>query len=73
MQGCHKDDIRINYWQPLPPSIYDENGERLYGYDECGLLGTDMQACFNPDCTEFQVRPQLRSMSSACTELTGFC
>ena len=63
VQGCHKDDIRINYWQPLPPSIYDENGERLYGYDECGMLGTDMQACFNPDCTDFQVRPQVNVLA----------
>ena len=56
METCHKDDIRINYWQPLPASIYDVNGERLYGYDECGMLGTDMQSCHNPDCTDFEVR-----------------
>ena len=56
VEGCHKDDIRINYWQPLPPSIYDADGVRLYGYEECGLLGTDMQSCTNPDCTDFEVR-----------------
>ena len=64
MESCHKDDIKINYWQPLPPSIYDVNGERLYGYEECGMLGTDMQSCHNPDCTHFEVRQVRLTWSS---------
>ena len=49
VEGCHTDDITFRLWQPLPPYVYDEAGNRLWGNEQC-YNKDDGEPCLVPGC-----------------------
>ena len=49
VESCHTDDITFRLWQPLPPYVYDEDGNRLWGNEQC-YNTDDGEPCLVPGC-----------------------
>merc|ERR1719365_56821 len=50
--ACHKsDNIEFRLWQPLPPFVFDEDGNRLHGNEQCGVK-VDYAVCYLNGCKE---------------------
>ena len=50
VESCHTDEITFRLWQPLPAYVYDENGNRLWGNEQCGVMKNG-DPCLVPGCT----------------------
>ena len=47
--SCQSDDVVIRLWQPLPPYVFNSEGARLLGNEQC-YNKDDGDACLVPGC-----------------------
>merc|ERR1712215_293577 len=77
VQSCHSDDLVLRIWKPLPPYVFDSEGKRLEGIEQC-YDDNDMDWCTVPDC---QVETDTGNSSNTVEEdscsnyrcFAGFC